>query len=233
MTPAAQDLVLTEVGSASQQIRGLVRDASEEQLRTNSPLPDWSRAHVVAHICGFSRGMARQWEYALRGELIEQYTGGAEGRNAEIEALAALPVDRLKTATEEALDRLASVVDAMSEQDWELPISYRQGTAFGGLEAAWREYAIHLTDLDLGPTCSAWTAAFCDHLFDFLAPRIPDEMTLTLEGGTTIGVGATDIRVAGTVQDAAAWLAGREPVGPFTFSTGQAPELQPWPARRN
>ncbi len=230
---AGLDLVLAEVAAASQQIRDAVRDATAGQLAADSPLPDWTRSHVVAHISGFSHGMARQFEYALRGEQIEQYTGGVEGRNAEIESLAALTVDKLKAAAGDALDRMAAAIDSMGEPDWERPISYRQGDAFGGLEAAWREYAIHLVDLDLGATISAWTPAFCDHLFDFLAPRVPADVTLVLPSGQRVGAGADPVEVTGTDQDIAAWLAGRMPPGPVTFSTGQTPVLEGWPARKN
>ena len=228
-----RQLVLTEVRAAAQQIHDVVRAATADQLAADSPLPDWTRAHVAAHIAGFSDAMARQWEYALRGEQIEQYSGGAEGRNADIHELAGRPVEELKAGTERAMDHLASAADAMGEQDWVRPISYRQGNAFGGLEAAWREYAIHLVDLDLGPQVSAWTEPFCEHLLDFLGPRIPDGMTLVLPSGRRIGRGPAEVGATGSTQDIAAWLAGRVPDVPVEFSTGEAPELDGWPARKN
>lgn len=234
---AKLELVLTEVDSAAATTRQLIRSATAGQLAGDSPLPGWTRAHVVAHICGFSHGMARQWEYALRGDLIEQYDGGMDGRNADIEALAAKDADELKAATDDALDRLKGAAEAMTEQDWLLPISYRQGDAFGGLEAAWRELAIHLTDLDLGPKQSGWSPAFCEHLFEFLGPRVPEGTTLVLRprdaAAVTLGEGGNAQEVTGTLQDLAAWLAGRNPEGELAFAGGRAPELGPWPARKN
>jgi len=230
---AELDIVRTEVSAAARQIRDVVGTATIDQMAADSPLPDWTRAHVAAHIAGFSHAMARQWEYALRGEQIEQYTGGAEGRNAAIDELAGRPVEELKAESDRALDHLATAADAMGESDWSRPISYRQGDALGGLEAAWREYVIHLVDLDLGPTASAWTEEFCEHLFDFLGPRIPGGMTLVLPSGRRIGDGATEVEATGRPQDIAAWLAGRVPDAPVEFSTGEAPELDGWPARKN
>lgn len=231
--PAELELVLAEVGSASQLIRDTISDATPEQLAADSPLPDWTRAYVAAHIAGFSHGMARQFEYALRSEQIEQYTGGVEGRNADIEALAVRPVDQLKSEANAALDRLAEAIGVMAVADWIRPISYRQGDAMSGLEAAWREYAIHLVDLDLGATISGWSEAFCAHLVDFLAPRVPLGMRLVLPSGLRVGDGAEEVQVEGAVHDISAWLAGREPLTPISFSNGQAPELGPWPARKN
>ncbi len=227
---ASLEVVLAEIGAAAQQIHETVHAATPEQLTAPSPLPDWTRAHVAAHIAGFSDGMARQFEYALRGEQIEQYTGGQDARNGAIDTLAAYPADEIRVEVSAALDHLAASIDAMGEEDWARPISYRQGIAFGGLEAAWREYAIHLVDLDLGATTDGWSEAFCAHLFDFLGERVPEGAALILSSGVRLGDGA-EVTVDGSDQDVAAWLAGREPRSAITFSTGTAPELGPWPAR--
>lgn len=224
--------IVAEVSACRDVIAAAVQGVTPEQLAADSPLPDWDRAHVVAHIAGFSHGMARQFEYALRGEQIEQYTGGVEGRNADIERWAAAPVEELKAESAAALDHLASAIAAMTDADWDRPISYRQGTAVGGLEAAWREYAIHLADLDLGSTSAQWSEDFCAHLFDFLATRLPADITLS-GAGVQIGGGPHEVHVDGARTDLAAWLAGREPIEPLTFSSGAAPELGPWPARKN
>lgn len=226
------ELVLAEVDAAARQIRDVLHAATPEQLAAASPLPGWSRAHVAAHIAGFSDAMARQFEFARRDEQIEQYTGGVDARNGAIAVLAAYPAEDLKAETSAALDRIAAQIEVMDPDDWTRPISYRQGDAFGGLEAAWREYAIHLVDLDLGPTAVEWSTAFCAHLLDFLGERLPDGTALLAADGARVGDGR-EVTVEGTLQDVAAWLAGREPLSPITFSTGQAPELGPWPARRN
>jgi maleylpyruvate isomerase len=225
------DSVQSEIRSAAWVIRKVAHAASDTQLAAPSSLPNWTRAHVFAHICGFSHAMARQWEYALRGELIEQYTGGYDGRDAEIEALVAGSPEELKADIDLSLDRLNEAMDLVP--DWSLPISYRQGDAFGGLEAVWREFTIHLVDVDLGVDSDAWSESFCLHLFDFLAPRLPAGLTLTLDGGVEIGAGADSIRVSGAHQDVAAWLAGREPIGQVGFGGADEPDLGPWPARRN
>lgn len=226
-----REFVLTEVATASLTVRDAVATMSAVQFRDDSALPDWTRAHVVAHICGFSNAMARQFEYALQGKLIDQYDGGTEGRNADIDALVAEDPPMVRAAMEEGLDRMTAAIGALDGTDWDLPISYRSGTAFEGLLAAWRELVIHLADLDLGHGPAEWSDAFCAHLFDFLSLRLPDGMRLVGDG-VSVGNGAEEVRVEGSAQDVAAWLAGREPQGDLTFSTGEAPGLGPWPARK-
>lgn len=228
MSPA--ELICSDVSAASDQIGVEVRAATSEQLMADSRLSGWDRAHVVAHIAGFSHGMARQLEYALRGEQIEQYTGGMLGRNTDIDERAALPAAELKGVLEEALDRLAAAIAAMAEADWVRSITYRQGTARSGLEGAWRELTIHGTDLDLGSSSAQWSDTFCAHLFKFLALRLPAEIVLVLADGTRLGGGTSELYVTGSSQDVAAWLAGREPVSPVTFSAGVPPVLGPWPS---
>ncbi|MGZ5388741.1 MAG: maleylpyruvate isomerase family mycothiol-dependent enzyme [Aeromicrobium sp.] len=235
MTSDRRRSVIAEVAAASHDIQRCVRSVSPERLAGDSLLPGWTRGHVVAHICGFSHAIARQWEYALRGELVAQYDGGVEGRNAAIDDQASWTADEQRRATDAALGRLAAVIGAMPAQDWELPISYRDGTAFDGLLAVWRELVVHLTDLDLGQDSSTWSEDFCAHLFEFLAPRVPPTLTIVMgeRGGVRVGGGPSQVSATGAMQDLAAWVAGREPVGPIAFSTGQAPELLPWPARKN
>lgn len=227
-----RELVLTEVASATVAVRDTVATMSAVQFRDASVLPDWTRAHVVAHICGFTHAIARQFEYALRGETIQHYDGGAEGRNADIDALVAEDPAMIRAAMDEGLDRMTTAIGSLSGDDWDLPISYRSGTAFDGLLAAWRELVIHLADLDLGHGPVEWSDAFCAHLLDFLSLRLPDGMRLVGDG-VSVGDGDEEVRVEGAVQDVAAWLAGREPQGDLTFSTGEAPGLGPWPARKN
>lgn len=232
-----RELTLTEVARASLDVRETVAVMTAEQFRADSVLPDWTRAHVVAHICGFSHAIARQFEFALDGKLIAHYDGGAEGRDADIEALVTEDPVQVRAAMEKGLDRMTAAIGSMNGTDWDLPISYRSGTALDGLLAAWRELVIHLADLDLGHDSGEWSEPFCDHLFEFLATRVPEGTTLVLrsDAGEDVGVGAgpREVVVSGARQDVAAWLAGREPVGPLDFAGGTAPELGPWPARKN
>lgn len=231
MTDSAADPIQIEIRSTMAELHDAIHRATDDQLAQPSSLPGWTRAHVVGHVAGFSHGMARQWEYGLLGELIELYTGGVAGRNAEIDALVALAPADLRRAADAALDRLGVAMESVT--DWAMPISYRDGRALDGLKAAWREYAIHVVDLDLGITSDGWSEALCGHLFGFLASRVPADAVLVLDSGVRVGTGTAEILVHGSHQDVAAWLAGRRPVTALEFAPAGTPELGPWPARKN
>src|SRR5699024_2901208 len=85
-------------------VTSAVEHACEEDLGTPSLLPDWTRGHVLAHIDGITRTLARQLEYTARGSTIEVYDGGRAGRAAAIEA----------GATRSAAEHVAALSEAQS-----------------------------------------------------------------------------------------------------------------------
>jgi maleylpyruvate isomerase len=109
----------------------------------------------------------------------------------------------------------------------------------GGL-ALWRELTIHATDLGTGRGPETWSRPFCEHLFDFLAARVPEGERFVLQPlglpGTSIGTpGGRSTAINGMLTDIAAWLAGRTPTLGSLRATAAAdgvdlPELLPWPA---
>ncbi|MFC0629160.1 maleylpyruvate isomerase family mycothiol-dependent enzyme [Kribbella deserti] len=177
----------------------------EHAVRGASALPGWTRGHVLTHLSDFSRAMTRQAEYALAGKTIEVYDGGRSGRDAGIEAGAGRPVDVLVKAVRTDTADLLRVWEQVGPDDWARPVAYRDGDLLGTAYCAWREFEIHLTDLDVGPSPDEWTDEFRLHLLDFLGPRIPAGVQLELQPAD------------------AAWLAGR------TAPRPDYPELLPWP----
>ncbi|MCZ2262542.1 hypothetical protein IRJ14_08085 [Isoptericola sp. QY 916] len=93
------------------------------------------------------------------------------------------------------------------------------------LLAWWREARIHSVDATAGLGDRAlgydtWDDAFCAHLREFLAVRLP------ADGG--------GLELVGDARDVAAWLAGRTPERPVSaLRDGVAvprPALGPWPS---
>lgn len=234
---------------AGEDLKATVRGLDEDSFGEPTALPGWSRAHVVAHAEGISRAMQRQVEHAAQGSLIELYDGGVEGRVQAIEAWAQRPVAEQVQALVAAVDAAVGAFEHARDH-WEAKISYRDGTVADGALALWRELVIHTSDLDAGSTSRDWSDRFCHYLIDFLAARVPEDTALTLHplGQEPIIVRASDgedaatgtthtVVVTGTLQDIAAWLAGREPVGGLEATdaadaadTVSLPDLGPWPA---
>jgi maleylpyruvate isomerase len=246
MTAITPDTLLAELHKAADAVSSLVAILTETDVPAPSALPGWTRGHVLAHIAGISNAMARQLEYAARGETVELYDGGYEGRTKAIEmsaghALAQHRAD-LDSALERALrafDSLNGNADAAGAAGWRAPISYRGGVVLDGGLALWRELVIHASDLNTGRGPETWSRPFCEHLFAFLAARVPEEQKLVLQPlgmqPVTIGTGGRSTVISGMVTDIAAWLAGREPsLGSLRASAAadgvDLPELLAWPS---
>ena len=238
---AALQLAISEMNDSACVLRQWLEDHSDDEIREASALPGWTRAQVYAHLRGVSSAVARQLDFAKRGELIEMYDGGADGRNADIARHAALEKPELLAALEQSLGQLAAAVDALDDQDLAARVSYRDGTVVDALQAGWRELVIHHADLLIGFSSQNWSTGFSRHLFEFLEARIPEKTRLvlqplgqqpvTLTNGNTSGKSYV---ITGQLNDIAAWLAGRKPVGQLeawaAADAVELPELLPWPS---
>ncbi|WP_026552943.1 maleylpyruvate isomerase family mycothiol-dependent enzyme [Arthrobacter sp. H20] len=230
---------------SGEDLKSTVRGLDDDSFGAPTALPGWSRAHVVAHAEGISRAMQRQVEHAVQGETIDLYDGGYEGRVQAIEARAERPAADQKDALAAAVDDAVGAFENARDH-WEAKISYRDGTVYDGALALWRELVIHASDLDAGTTSRDWSERFCHYLIDFLAARVPEGTALKLQpmGEEPITIQANGsgsapeathtLVVSGALQDIAAWLAGREPVGGLEATDAaeavSLPELGTWPA---
>jgi maleylpyruvate isomerase len=247
MTAPAPDALLAGIHQAADAVTSDVARLTDEDVKAPSALPGWTRGHVLAHLTGIANAMARQLEYAARGETIELYDGGMDGRNKAINMAAghdaATHREDLSAALHRALkafDALPGIKDSSANRTgWWAPISYRGGVVLDGGLALWRELVIHNADLLTGRGPETWSRPFCEHLFDFLAARVPPEEKLVLQplglAPVSIGSGTRSTVVSGMMTDIAAWLAGREPtLGSLRASAAadgvDLPELLPWPA---
>ena len=93
MTAPAPDALLAELHKAADAVASTAAKFADEDIKAPSALPGWSRGHVLAHLEGISNAMARQVEYAARGETVELYDGGQDGRNKAIEMAAGHSAD--------------------------------------------------------------------------------------------------------------------------------------------
>lgn len=227
------------VRAAAADFRRTADRLDDAAFRTPSALPGWSNAHVLAHVDGVARALARQLEYARRGERIGFYDGGMEGRNRRIELGVLMAPAQLRARLDEALDLFGAELDAVPADGWDAATSFRgEGTVTDCVLGAWRELVIHA--YDLGGTAGPvdWTPEFCAHLFDFLAARVPAGARFVLQPTgrppVVLGEGRDSWVLTGMEFDLAAWLAGREPAGQVRATAAadaaELPELGPWPS---
>jgi maleylpyruvate isomerase len=240
----APDALRAELHKAADAVTSLAAKLTDADVPGPSALPGWTRGHVLAHIAGISNAMARQLEYAARGETVELYDGGYDGRTKAIEMSAGHALEQHRADLDSALGRALRAfdgldADAAGSGGWRAPISYRGGVVLDGGFALWRELVIHASDLNTGRGPETWSRQFCEHLFTFLAARVPEGQKLVLQPlglpPVTIGTGGRSTVVSGMLTDIAAWLAGREPsLGSLRASVAadgvDLPELLPWPS---
>jgi maleylpyruvate isomerase len=239
MTAISPENLLEELRRAADVMTGITAKLTDEDVAASSELPDWTRGHVLAHVTGIANAMARQLEYAARGESIELYDGGFEGRTRAIEMAAGHSAEEHRADVDAALARALRAFGALDPPGWRAPITYRGGVVFDGGLALWREQVIHATDLGTGRGPETWSRPFCEQLIDFLAARVPAGQRFVLQPlglpPVTIGSGGKSSVINGMLTDIAAWLAGRTPTLGSLRATAAAdgvdlPELLAWPA---
>jgi maleylpyruvate isomerase len=239
MTAITPEKLPEELRRAADVVASITAKLTDQDVEAPSELPGWTRGHVLAHVTGISNAMARQLEFAARGETIELYDGGYEGRTRAIEMAAGHSPAEHRADLDAALERALRAFAGLNDAGWRQPISYRGGVVFDGGLALWRELVIHATDLGTGRGPETWGRPFCEQLFDFLAARVPEGNRYVLQplglAPLTIGSGSATTVISGMLTDIAAWLAGRTPTLGSLRATAAAdgvdlPELLPWPA---
>ncbi len=240
MTSITPENLLEELRRAADVVTGIAATLTDADVAAPSELPGWTRGHVLAHVAGIANAMARQLEFAARGEKVELYDGGAEGRNRAIELSAGHSAEQHRSAVEAAISRALAAFGALDAAGWQQPVSFRDGVVFDGGLALWRELTIHASDLGTGRGPETWSRPFCENLFDFLAARVPEGERFVLQplGLPSVTIGAPGGRstvINGMLTDIAAWLAGRTPTLGSLRATAAAdgvdlPKLLPWPA---
>jgi maleylpyruvate isomerase len=213
-----------DAAAALDALLAVVRDHPDATWREASTLPGWTRGHVLAHVEGVGNALARQAEYAARGEKVAPYDGGQTGRDAAIEAGSTRTTAEHVAALEALRERHTTAWPDAGDALWSAPIAFRDGVVADALLAWWREIRIHAVDATAGLRAEVgydtWGGRLLGHLGEFLAVRLPDD--------------AADVELVGAPTDVAAWLAGREPAGEVTARRGDdvmpLPALGPWPS---
>ena len=193
-------------------VAGLVAGLSDEQLAEPSALPEWSRAHVVAHLARNADALVNLLHWARTGIETPMYPSRAV-RNAGIAATAAAPPDELRADFAAARARLAAAVDAMPAEAWTATVRNGQGRPVPAGEVPWmraKEIWVHGTDLRAGLTFADLPADFCvalvDDVLGLFAGRdqTPDVRIKATDVDRTWGSGGRSVE--GPVTAVAAWL---------------------------
>ncbi len=148
--------------------------------RRQSLLPGWTVGHVITHLARNAQAMHRQIQAAQRGELIEQYRGGASGRAAEIDAGALRSAADIIDDAMHWAGRLDELFAGLPDSCWALPVRTIRGNshpiALLPLRR-WREAEVHLVDLDLGFGPGDWPRTWGVASCQSSSPKLPRKQT--------------------------------------------------------
>jgi len=180
-----------------------------EHLRDNpfdahepSRLPGWNRAQVLTHLARNADGHRRMIEGAARGEVLEQYQGGVEGRNAGIDAGADVTAGE---ALEDFATATAALEAAWATTDWQ---GFGRRTLAGDSPIGrlpflrTREVSLHGIDLDVGIELSDLDPRYVDLEMNRLQTLWPARQTPEQSSLPPAAVALAPI-------DRLGWLTGR------------------------
>ena len=205
---------IAPVQDSHARLRETLAGLADVDARRASLLPGWTVGHVLTHLARNADSHIRMLEGAGRGEVADQYPGGHERRDSDIEAGAGRPAVELVADVVESAGRL--------EEMWAAtPAEVRRtgrGRVIGGTWPLaelpfrrWREVEVHHVDLGLTYRIQDWPDAYVEAE---LARALPS-LDARLPAGARVDVASVDRRRL------LAWIIGRA-------SGPDLPPLSPW-----
>ena len=132
-------------------VAGRLDQLTDDELAAPSALPDWSRAHVVAHLARNADALLNLLTWARTGVETPMYPSRAV-RDAEIDVTAALPPAELRADYVAACARIAEAIERADEA-WTASVRNMPGKTIPAADVPWmraKEVRVHGIDLDAG-----------------------------------------------------------------------------------
>jgi maleylpyruvate isomerase len=213
--PAAPVEALAAVREAEGRLLDVVAGFDDAFVAGPSLLPGWTVGHLITHLARNADSHTRRTAAAIGGVMVDQYPGGMEQRNGEIEAGAGRGAGALHADLTRSSDRLLAAWADVPDRAWANVTrdgSGRERRLDELPSRRWLEVEVHLVDLDCGVTHRDWPDAFVE-------ARLPE-----MRAGSTDRLAAGDaLPGPGTLdpRDELAWLYGR-------LERDDLPALGPW-----
>lgn len=210
---------------------------SDSQLWSDSRLPDWTRAHVTAHVAANAQAIARLLHWAVTGEPTAMYPSLAE-RDREINEGSLLPADQLREWFNQSDQVMQLAMESLSRESWENIVVTAQGREVPARETLWmrsREVCIHAVDMSAGIEFDDLPDGFLLRLVDEASIKHSSAegcpaLVLQSDSGQEwrVGGAGVEITVSGSLGSLAAWLTGRDSNGVRNVEGSALPVLSKW-----
>ena len=193
----------------------LVDKLTDDELREPSRLPDWTRAHVVAHLARNAEALTRLASWARTGVETPMYSS-REQRASDIERTAAQPGEVLRAELVSAASTLDGSLAELAE--WHSEVRSALGRPMPAAEIPWmriREVWLHAVDLGVTATMHDVPAGVVDLLLDNVTgdltakPDCPSVLLVASDRDRTWRLGSGTSTVEAPAADLAGWLTGR------------------------
>ena len=142
---------------------------TDDQCREPSALPGWTRGHVLSHLARNAESHVHVLQCAARGEVAEQYVGGAKARKQGIEAHALDSVESLVASVRKSIYALEGQWAETNSEGWQGHGVNSAGATIAMSDIVflrWREVEVHHADLALDFTFANWNSTYVRYELD-------------------------------------------------------------------
>lgn len=226
-----------QLADAAQRLVRTVDGLAGDDWTAPSLLPDWSRAHVVAHLALNGEGLAGVLQGVEEGRARPMYAS-PEQRDSDIEQLAGSSAAELRERLMAAVTTFNDAVRAMPPNAWTGRFERTPGGQSLPLDAVplmrLREIEIHHADLGRGYSPADWSPGFAELVVESMTRRLghdPGFRVAPTDSSRTWDVGAVTHDppvVTGPVADVAWWLTGRTPSDRVRCTRDALPTIGAW-----
>jgi maleylpyruvate isomerase len=136
---------------------------TDDQCREPSALPGWTRGHVLSHLARNAESHVHVLQCAARGEVGEQYVGGAQARKEGIETHALDSAESLIASVRKSIYALEGQWAATNSEGWQGNGVNSAGATIAMSDIVflrWREVEVHHADLALDFTFANWNSTY-------------------------------------------------------------------------
>jgi maleylpyruvate isomerase len=171
----------------------------ENAFASPSPLPNWTHAHIVAHLYLNAQAIGRLVSWARTGIETPMYSSQAQ-RGVDIESGSSMPPAELRRMLVSSTEELTAAFDALTPSMWVRTVVTAQGRTVPASELVWmrfREVAVHGIDLGSGLTFAEFPAEAVSKLVHEIVakrlaagegPALAATLTGRADAGPALGV---------------------------------------------